>query len=99
LIDIQQKRLKKYNTFQMSDFLEKIKVAYDDEMKKKNEEITSLKKELILQREKMEDVVEYIKDKLHIDGTRGVKNPFDPVRGFPSRAAGDPDDPYDSIRY
>ncbi len=82
----------------MSDFLEKIKVAYDDEMKKKNEEIASLKKELRTERDKLEDVAEYVKDKLYIDGARGVKNPFELVRGFPSRAAGDPDDPYDSIR-
>lgn len=82
----------------MSDFLEKIKVAYDDEMKKKNEEIASLKNELRTEREKMEDVAEYIKDKLYINGALGVRNPFEPVRGFPSRAAGDPDDPYDSIR-
>ena len=83
----------------MSNFLEKIKMAYDDEMKKKNEQIASLKKELILQRKNMEEVAELVKDKLYVDGARGVRNPFELVRGFPSRAAGDPDDPYDSIRY
>lgn len=46
----------------------------------------------------MEEVAELVKDKLYVDGARGVRNPFEPVRGFPSRAAGDPDDPYDSIR-
>lgn len=93
----------------MTAFVEKIKKLFDEEIVKmdelivkKNKEIDTLNQLLSVEKDKLRKILEFIKDTVYEgpSNTQEIKLKYPDlrVRGFPSRAAGDPDDEFDSIR-
>lgn len=76
----------------------------DELIAKKNKEIETLNQSLSVEKDKLRKILEFIKDTVYEDSSCiepqeiKLKYPDLRVRGFPSRAAGDPDDEFDSIR-
>ncbi len=81
----------------MSTFVEKIKKIFDEEIVNKNQEIAKLNQLLILEKEKLQKIQNFIKDTMYETHPPEFKR-IPVVRGFPSRAAGDPDDEFNDIR-